>query len=279
MQFSNSHRGAVLTIGALCGCAGNSDESRTAEAERAAAASPYVINNLATDATFHLVTRVISTTGSVVEFYEPSPGLLYLSEVGDGDTAALVGADGALSPTELYAAVAPGLPIPEKLLLAQARAQQLHGSTDSGQPSTSTSSVGAAVHAAAPTASSYCDNFQSQFRNQVGGPGYSFNSCNQPNCAIWEFPWAGPGAYDHFTNKNQDIAGLCLSSGSTLFSVHRQGDDNSSGSWQMVAYSWRWFSHMAGTNFWGNFNSYNGQIDVTGGSGSFYFAGLVSQLP
>lgn len=95
------------------------------------------------------------TNGNRLEFYEPSPGLVLVSEAG------IVGAvptphDGR-TPVELYRDLAPDRPIPDALVAAQARSEALRpeaapATAEDRSPAVTTASV------AEPTTLGFIDN-------------------------------------------------------------------------------------------------------------------------
>jgi hypothetical protein len=101
-------------------------------------ADPVVVDTAAP------ITTISLENGNQVEFYEPSPGLLLVSELGNAGVSP--GASSRSTPVELYRELAPGQPVPAALVAAQARAQAL---PPSASPKVTAESQ---ANAAAPTA-------------------------------------------------------------------------------------------------------------------------------
>jgi hypothetical protein len=89
-------------------------------AEQQAAQVRAVAENLSLDDRLHLLTRFTTPTGSVIEFFEPYPGLIQMWEVGDVGTDPFQTPYGK-KPVEIFQAARPDLEVPASLILAQAR--------------------------------------------------------------------------------------------------------------------------------------------------------------
>jgi hypothetical protein len=268
-----------------CSAAANLEEhdsTLTAAVEEEAAALPSVRPNRALDATLNLLTRVKTDSGSVLEFYEPKPGDILISEAGSDGATPSRALSRTLSPSAAYRAVAPSLPVPAKLLAAEAR---LAASTPSavehprpapqsgrGSPPAWLTPSGhrGTVHADAVDPNAYCG--RQWFVNNIS---QAYGDCmvSEQNYQ-WCFYDTGPGAWATGGNVWADQAELCVAAGDGVFlTVNRQGDNNAGGNWSVPAPGWRYFWHHAGSNFLGYLNRYNVQINTPGNWGDLQFAG------
>jgi hypothetical protein len=279
----------VVVPASLAACSAHApsreqDRALTAAVEQEAAALPSVTPNRALDVTLNLLTRVKTDTGSVLEFYEPTPGDIWISEAGSDGATPSRALSRQLAPSAAYRAVAAGLPVPETLLAAESRlAAPLAASSVSAGDRVHRPAPGATSYAAPATpnpsgrvrsfavdANAYCGrqwwvNNNADAKNDCLIGGQSFN---------WCFYDTGPGAWASVNNDNMDQAELCAATGDGItFSVNRQGDNNAGGIWSVPAPGWRSFWHTAGTNIFGGSNSYNVQIHVNGNWGDLQFAG------
>lgn len=130
------------------GCADGPDAATTAPAtdtaalarlkaaETEAAKVDLVAANLNADDALHLLTRFVTPTGSVIEFFEPEKGVIQMWEMGKHGVSAFGSGPYGKKPTEIFQAARPDLPIPTSLILAQAR-------TDEGRFPANTNAAGA----------------------------------------------------------------------------------------------------------------------------------------
>jgi hypothetical protein len=275
----------IAPVALLSGCSGapaqsSPDEANrtlTASVEAEAASLRSVAPNRAIDVSLNLLTRVVTDTGSVLEFYEPSPGDILVSEAGSDGATPSRALSRDLSASAAYHAVAPGLPVPAKLLAAETRLAALT-STASERPPVDKLAVPATplskpahgvVRPFAVDPNSYCgrqwfiNNISDAHHNCIDGFG-NYQWCMYDT---------GPGAWANCNNLVADEAELCVANGDNIsLKVNRQGDDNSGGNWSVPAPGWRTFWHLAGSNIFG-FTRYNAQINVNGNWGDVQFAG------
>ncbi len=261
------------------GCSAAPERPETLAAEQAAAADPLVAGNRSADSALNLITRVKSATGSIVEFYEPTPGDVIISEAG-GDGVLPVRDDlRKLMPTAVYQLVAPQLPVPDKLRDAELRLRQLasssptRASSAASAPAAPTTAPAIVNHTVSPLAvdpNAFCG--RQWFTDNVNDASFDCSGSGAP------FMWCqydiGTGASAQGNNIYLDAAELCVAAGSgNELTVSRQGDDNSGGAWSMPSPSWRWFSHLAAFNLFIGYNHYNIQVVESGSWGDVQFAG------
>lgn len=126
---------AVGVVGiAMYGCAGGRSSHSSSGTDEGDIASPadavqsdvqpgsvriddVIKTNKALDADLRLIARLYIGTERAIEWYQPTPGLLVVSEVGPGAGEPILPALRALKlkPSELYHRLAPTLPIPDSL--------------------------------------------------------------------------------------------------------------------------------------------------------------------
>ncbi len=193
-----------------------------------------------------LVAKVERPTGSVIEFYEMSPGMLVVSEVGYGEPTFTPEELESMSTAELYAEVAPTATMPTHLADALDREAELLATGElperTGEPPklepTDFAGVefpGASTQGTTSTGSSSCSWswFQSAFCNSI--PDYQVCLANRTSSR----------SYNH-SNTNKHLSAVCSSGGSPLFSMQSRHDLAwwwTLQSWYVPTGYWRYWSH------------------------------------
>lgn len=262
------------------GCSAAPERPETIAAEQAAAADPLVASNRAADSALNLITRVKTATGSIVEFYEPTPGDIIVSEAGGEGVLPVRDNLRKLMPTTIYQLVAPQLPVPDKLRDAELRLRQLPSSSQA--QASLAAAAPAATTTLAPALIGHTVSPLAVDPNAFCGRQWFIDNVNNAN---WDctgsganFMWCqydiGTGASAQGNNIYLDAAELCVAAGSgNELTVSRQGDDNSGAAWSMPSPSWRWFNHLAAFNLFTGYNHYNIQVVESGSWGDVQFAG------
>lgn len=178
------------------------------------------------------IASVALTNGNLVEFYEPSPGSLFVSEAG------IVGAaptrrDGR-TPLELYRDLAPDRPVPEALAAAQARSEALGPETiPASAEDRNAMALKASVTEPKPLgfiANQSCDDqwFNTNFCNDSGSPDWQMCLLNH-----WNGAWAQQNSVDNVLHT------VCADIGTVTLKV--QMGDGGGGIWSIPEGSWRSF--------------------------------------
>ncbi|HVW27853.1 MAG TPA: hypothetical protein VHC69_20950 [Polyangiaceae bacterium] len=268
-----------------------SKPAQAAQADSDANQDPIALANKAADAALHLITRVKTPNGGILEFYEPTEGEVLVSEAGGENSTPTKGLNGKL-PTEMYAAVAPNSPIPAELTAAQEKAiaagavvqdavnlvphedSQGPTATPSGARTPSTGPSGELGRQGVAPEDTFC-SFSWLKANDPSG--YVYADCNNDGTLGYTWCWAdtGPGSWTSGTNLTGDNAIACVESGSNItMSVSRSGGQYSA-SWSIPSPGWRWYSHTAPySSFpYGHYSKYNYNGNISGSWGDIQYVG------
>ncbi len=173
------------------------------------------------------ITTVALDNGNQIEFYEPSPGMLLVSELGTAGVAPLASTE--RNPVELYRELAPGKPVPAALLAAQARSESL---PPGASPKVTAESQERTV-APNPTASfidnEACDDYW--FNNNFCTGSYDWSMCLLNH---WN------GAYASLSSVDYVKHAVCADIGNVTLRV--QMGDGTGGLWTVLAGQYRTFS-------------------------------------
>jgi hypothetical protein len=195
----------------LLGCAGEGDED------------PITVDPSAPIAVVEL------TNGNQVEFYEPSPGRLFVSELGQAGVAPM--AEGDKRPLDLYRELVPGKAAPEALIAAQARADVAPPA-----PSPTVENITPVANIVAPDTHSFIDNNACDdywFNNTFCGGSYDWKMCLLNH---WN------GAYASLSSVDYVHHAVCADIGNVTFKVvmgDGSGVNLTTLEGQYRTYSWR----------------------------------------
>lgn len=216
-RLSLSLSSALLALCALplVGCAGGED------------ADPIVADPSAP------ITTIELANGNQVEFYEPAPGMLMVSELGTAGVTPLPA--GKKSPVELYRELAPGKAVPAALIAAQARSEELPLSAaptveiDDAKTSTSANVVDDGTRSFIDNES--CDDYW--FNNNFCVGSYDWSLCLLNH---WN------GAYASLSSVDYVHHAVCADIGNITLKI-KMGDDTG-GTWTVLqgqyrTWSWR----------------------------------------
>lgn len=213
---TNTHKSTfcTLALGTLvalsAGCLGGDDESDAALDPGAPIASVTLAN------------------GNTVEFYETSPGVVLVSEAGRVGVSPLP--DNKVRPLDLFRALAPGQPVPEALVSAQARASER--STDPEPPAEELPPIQTSQVAGGPLA--YIDNQSCDdnwFYNTYCPGSYDWKMCLLNH---WN------GAYAQLSSVDYVRHAVCADVGAVTLKV--QMGDGAGGIWTVPEGSYRTFT-------------------------------------
>ncbi len=222
-----------LLCAQLAACA--ADEDETQPAPRLATLDDVLQANQTNDVQMHLLTRITLGDNHVVEFYEPSPGLIVQSETGRVPIVPRLDASLArLAPTQLYRALAPARHVPPELVAAEQRAEALVPLLDA-KPRRPTghddvAERGGEVAPALTGGSCPSEWYRANgYGCDVGGPiGGTFNWC----LLDWwngRSTWSGSGS-------DAGISQVCADIGSVMFEMHAE---TGTGQWTVPQGWWR----------------------------------------
>ncbi len=174
------------------------------------------------------IASVALDNGNQIEFYEPSPGVLLVSELGTAGVAPL--ATSQRNPVELYRELAPGAPVPAALLAAQERSERL----PPGAAPKLTAGAAEPSMVAPPPAASFIDN--------LGCDDAWFNTNFCPNGTDWQLcllnQWNG--AYAYRSSVDWVRHAVCADVGDVTLRVAM--GDGAGGSWSVPQGSYRTFT-------------------------------------
>ncbi|MEZ4363546.1 MAG: hypothetical protein R3B48_25445 [Kofleriaceae bacterium] len=174
--------------------------------------------------------------GNQVEFYEPSPGLLLVSELGEAGVAPM--SANQKNPVELYRQLAPGKAVPKALLDAQRRSEAL----PPGTAPKLTAESNANANVAAPTTPANFINNQScddyWFNSNFCGGSYDWSMCLLNH---WNGAYASLGSVDYVKHA------VCADIGNVTLRV--QMGNGTGGIWTVLEGQWRSFSWKDGCVF------------------------------
>jgi hypothetical protein len=210
------------------------------EPSRGAVSTSEAFNpNAEAEEQFNLIARVYRQNGNAVEFYEPEPGLVAISEVGRAGNDFL-GKRGKLSVEEVFDQIAPGQPLPEALVDALERSRLPvslpEWTTRPARPEVvtllspaiggvTTSGTGGARPALLPDTPGSCNN--TWFTNTQCDLPVDPNFCTDPVSCQWDWteclvPWYN-GAYGTCNNMGPNAAefwtSVCADTGQVLLKV------------------------------------------------------------
>lgn len=162
MTYSKHYLGVLMTVSLLgavtSGC--QQDESTTQVSDQP---SMTIDETAISSAESVMLAKVDTSDGGYVAWYEPVPGVIVVGEMGkypNLSVADKLGSDGGLgTPEDIYRALAPNSPIPDKMSKAMERRDYYGGltaslgksiavRTEAAKKSTATSEVGVARQAA-----------------------------------------------------------------------------------------------------------------------------------
>ncbi len=250
----------------LPACAGESNDASSTNEESA-----------------NLVAAVEPELGRRVEFYEPQPGVMWISQTGTDSQAplGLQAEEGtAASMVDIYKRLAPGQEVPRALVEAQARVQQRDAILQALQPSSATSSISSGGGSATGP-SDAPDNVDSQvlgllaFSDTDFVNGYSTypfcptsGSLNAYNWCLTN--WWG-GAWYQSNATDMTWATVYADIGNIKFNV---STGRGGGQWTVDQGYWRqWYSGYSTCGLW-NWCDFYARYDITEAAGDrFHFGG------
>jgi hypothetical protein len=201
-----------------------------------------------------LLLRSELSSGNVLEFYEPSPGHLIVSEIGKMGVDPTFGPKQVpKSPIEVFKRALPGRAVPQQLVDAEARRQALRDSADPAE-----------VEPEAPLLddSRPLPSFAVETKGSNGGPaedsgdGAYDHRCPAAYfadqfCSVsgdWEVCWTNITGSSSFTRVDTDIGqtAACSYRGSILFKFEERPwySWETMGSWTVPEGTWRWANDM-----------------------------------
>lgn len=173
------------------------------------------------------ITTLSLNNGNQVEFYEPSPGMLLVSELGNSGVSPRV--SNRRNPVELYRELAPGQRVPAALVAAQARAEALPPGASPKVTAESQSSMVAPTTSANFINNQSCDD--SWFNSNFCTGSYDWSMCLLNH---WNGAFASLGSVDYVKHA------VCADVGNVTLKV--QMGDGSGGIWTVLEGQWRSFS-------------------------------------
>ncbi|HEX4337075.1 MAG TPA: hypothetical protein VH062_14255 [Polyangiaceae bacterium] len=239
--------------------------AETVQAELEANNYSVALANKSADESLHLITRVKTPSGGIIEFYEPVAGDVLVSEAGDEHSVPTKGLSGKL-PTEIYRMVAPTLPIPAALAAAEQRALAagavVHEQVDLTPPKDVRITAPAELPAQSPSSAQTPstgpdgvqvrrgvtpeDTFCSMSWLKANDPsGWVYADCGSFGALsyTWCYADTGPGAWAKGSNLTGDNAIACVESGSNIVMTVSRTNGDTSGTWSIPAPGWRWYQH------------------------------------
>jgi hypothetical protein len=241
-----------------------------------------------------LLATVGTKTGSTVEFYEAVDGRIGISETGGADVTPVGDIDThTMTASEIYGRVAPGRPVPDAIVQAEAHLaaaeradttrhptpRPAFGSKPGDGPVADPNGGALTTLSASPppgNPSTFCSG--AWFYNNVK---YAKVACDggtsSDGITYFKTTWCwydrGPGAWADGSGLSFDAAAICTRSTSNdiILKVYRDSNYGTH-SWSVPSYSWRWYDFLAASNFWG-FERYMAQAEVDGSWGDIQYAG------
>jgi len=179
-------------------------------------------------------------TGNRLEFYEPSPGLLMVSELGTAGGSPTERA--GRTPVELYRELASDRAVPPALVAAQRRAEERQVDAAPGrQPALQIEQSVSGSNIAPPGELSFIDNQSCDdqwFSNKFCGGSPDWQMCLLNH---WNGAWAQLSSVDHVDHA------VCADIGAITLKV--QMGDGTGGIWDVPEGHWRSFSWQDGCLF------------------------------
>jgi hypothetical protein len=217
--------------------------------------SDVLVANKSAESTLHLLARITFQTGSVFEFYEPTPGHIVFSEAGIAGAPSHQNVGAGERPVARFQVLSPGTTAPQSLVEAQQRTDDLiaaaGGATTPASPQVRVGAGPAGVERATTVSSAdeigcgpppgnngSCDPswFKSHLctDNNVGDIGYDDVGI-WPWCIYnwWTSRWENSGS-----NYSVGYGASCASIGSHLLTV--SAPSGGGGQWTVSQGTYRW---------------------------------------
>jgi hypothetical protein len=287
---------AIVSLLAAAGCSVETDAPGTEQQEQlrdslgrelSAVSAQIVMENHDAEIAMNLVARIEVQPNELVEFYEPSPGVIMVMGAG-APAAAPIGeqsADDAIDAAALWGTLTRDAAMPERLANAVARADamQLTSRATNTRPRATVAEQGSfnkdpnapKAHAvdglgeAAHLTADWCDS--SYYSTNVAGYGGVLGSC-----PTWDFNvcWnhvTGDGWASH-GDANLQRANVCPYRGSVTFKVTADESWVAQGSWTVGQNSYRWNRNFdSGCDEFPFFNDCPSiRVDILNASGDGY---------
>jgi hypothetical protein len=204
------------------------------------------------------IAAIALTNGNQLEFYEPSPGWLFVSEAGTAGAAPTV--HNGRTPVELYRDLAPNGEVPEVLVAAEARLQARRADPTPA-PFVAQGTITPKTADVAPGAN-FIDNQSCDdqwFSNNFCGGSPDWQMCLLNH---WNGAWAQLSSVDHVDHA------VCADIGAITLKV--QMGDGTGGIWDVPEGHWRSFSWQDGCLFGCNTSTRGDVLNAT--NNRFHYA-------
>jgi hypothetical protein len=300
-MIMNKPVGFGMILLALASCAGMPEDAELSPGTEQEQEPLFLQLNKQADKDLNLITRITLARNHVVEFYEPTPGQIIMSEaaeVPEAPTGRLVDIE-RLSPSQAYAALTSAAP-PAALMAAEHRALERRAEQSLPAAEPDAISVAPAANTTAnlaqpsPSATrtqpagqettvvrsalsgGYCPSewFKTQSFKDSGGTtrGFCPNRLFSADYTWCMLDWWG-GAYAKSSDTDQTFGTVCADIGSVQMKVSTAG--HGGGSWTVPEGTYRWFySGYTYCGISGNWCDFSARYDITNATNSrFNFGG------